>query len=921
MNTVPATTPLARLAELGTSTWLDAIRRSMLTGGELAQFVAADAVVGVTSNPSIFEQAILGSPDYDERLAELTRAGSSVQEVYETLALEDVRAAADVLRPVYDRTGGIDGYVSLEVAPELARDSDGTLAAARDLWARFDRANAMIKIPGTTEGLDAIRSSLADGINVNVTLLFSLEAYAAVVEAWISGLEERAAKGEPIDRVHSVASFFVSRVDSAVDKRLKQLGRPELEGRAAVANAQLAYAHWQEVVDSDRFADLRAKGAHPQRLLWASTGTKDPRYPDTKYVSELAGPETVNTMPLATLLAYQDHGTETAPLLPDAAAAGREAIAAVEAAGVSMKEVTDELLEGGIASFAEAMERLLAGVSKRRTAVLAGEVEAIEAQLTDAQATAIGARVEWAREQDVLRRLWAKDDTLWADGDDKPSDRLGWLTIAGCSLDQLDEVTAFVQELRGEGFTDVALLGMGGSSLAPEVLGQSFGTADGYLTLHVLDSTHPDAVARLEERLPLDRTLFLVSSKSGGTLEPRSMHAHFHALVPDGRQWAAVTDPGTALEDLARDEGFRKVFHGAPDIGGRYSALSAFGVVPAALLGIDVRGLLEKAEVAARAAEPSLPLGSAPAAWLGLALGELANLGRDKLTFVVDPPLASLGLWLEQLVAESTGKLGKGIVPIADEPLGDPAEYGDDRVFVHIRNASADAGETLGQLDALAAAGHPVIPFPFDEPLDLGALFFHWELAVSVAGAVMGINAFDQPNVQQAKDLTISTIEAYERDGAFPADEDTAVPGDVAPGALLSILDGAEGGSYVALMAYLAPDPDVDAALEALRLAIRARTHAATTVGYGPRFLHSTGQLHKGGPATGIFVQFVDDGRAGVEVPGARYDFKALVRAQALGDGRTLRAHGLPFLRIHLPGDAASGIEALAAALDQEGTN
>ncbi|ADB53104.1 bifunctional transaldolase/phosoglucose isomerase [Conexibacter woesei] len=915
MTTVPATTPVARLAQLGTSAWLDSIRRSMLTGGELAQLVNEDGVVGVTSNPSIFEQAILGSADYDERLTELTHSGASVQEVYETLALEDVRAAADVLRPVYDRTDGIDGYVSLEVAPELARDTDGTLAAARDLWARYDKPNAMIKIPGTTEGLGAIRAAIGDGINVNVTLLFSLEAYADVVEAWISGLEDRAARGDPIDRVHSVASFFVSRVDSAVDKRLDALGRDELRGRAAVANAQLAYAHWQEVVRSERFEALRAKGAHPQRLLWASTGTKDPRYPDTKYVAELAGPETVNTMPLATLLAYQDHGTETEPLLQDAAAAGRASIDAVEAAGVSIREVTDELLAAGIDAFAEAMERLLAGVATRRTAVLAGEVAGIEAQLTDAQAKAIGARVDWAREQNVLRRVWAKDDTLWAEGDDKPSDRLGWLTIAGASLDHLDEVTAFVEQVRGEGFTDVTLLGMGGSSLAPEVLRLSFGAADGYLKLHVLDTTHPDAIAALEERLPLDRTLFLVSSKSGGTLEPRSMHAHFHARVPDGRQWAAVTDPGTALEALAQEEGFRKVFHGAPDIGGRYSALSAFGVVPAALLGIDVRALLEKAEVAARAAEPSIDPSDAPAAWLGLAIGELATQGRDKLTFVVDEPLASAGLWLEQLVAESTGKHGKGIVPIADEPLGDPAVYGDDRVFVHIRNASAGAAGTRKQLDALAAAGHPVIPFPFDELADLGALFFHWEMAVAIAGAVIGINAFDQPNVQAAKDLTISTIEAYERDGAFPAEDATAVPGDVAPGALLSILDAAEAGSYVATMAYLAPNPDTDSALEALRLAIRARSGAATTVGYGPRFLHSTGQLHKGGPATGIFVQLIDDGREGVDVPGAGYDFAALVRAQAIGDGNALRSHGLPFLRIHLPGDAAAGIEALAAAL------
>lgn len=919
MSTVPATTPIGRLAELGTSAWLDSIRRSMLTGGELERLVREDGVVGVTSNPSIFEKAILGSPDYDERLAELANDGANVQAIYEDLAIADVQGAADVLRPVWERTGGLDGYVSLEVSPELARDTEGTLAAARDYWARVDRPNVMIKIPGTAEGVPAIRAAIADGINVNVTLLFALDAWAAIAEAWLAGLEDRAAAGKPVDGIASVASFFVSRVDTAVDKRLKAIGgeAERLLGTAAVANAQLAYERWQQLVGGERFAALRARGARPQRLLWASTGTKDPAYSDVKYVAELAGPETVNTMPLATLLAYQDHGEPVEPRLPEAAAGAHEAIAAVETAGVSLEEVTDELLEAGIVAFADAMRTLLAGIERRRAAVLAGEPASVEARLTDEQARAIGARAAWAQDEAVLRRVWSRDDSLWSAGDDTPSDRLGWLTIAEQSLEHLDEVLALAAALRDEGFTDCALLGMGGSSLAPEVLWETFGARDGGLRLHVLDSTHPDAVAALQATLPLDRTLFLVSSKSGGTLEPRSMHAHFHALVPDGRQWAAVTDPGTALEQLAREQGFRAVFHGAPDIGGRYSALSAFGVVPAALIGADVRGLLERAEVAARAADPSLAPGDAPALWLGLALGELARQGRDKLTFVVDEPLASMGLWLEQLVAESTGKHGKGIVPIADEPLGAPGVYGDDRVFVHLRRTDGTGDTACPKLDALGDAGHPVIHLPFDDALDVGALFFHFELAVAVAGAVIGINAFDQPNVQSAKDLTVSTIEAYVRDGAFPAADASSVRGEEAAAALRALLDEHAGlGAYVATMAYLAPgDAAVDEALTALRTAIRARTRAATTVGYGPRFLHSTGQLHKGGAPTGVFLQLVDASTTAVDIPGAGYDFAALVRAQAIGDGQALTSRGLPFLRVELDGGAAAAIGALAAGL------
>jgi len=917
MSTVPATTPIGRLAELGTSVWLDSIRRSMLTGGELKRLVEEDGVVGVTSNPSIFEQAILGSPDYDGRLAELTHNGDGVEEIYWTLAIEDVQDAADVLRPVWERTGGLDGYVSLEVAPNVARDTDGTLAMARDLWRRCDRPNVMIKIPGTPEGVPAIRAAIAEGININVTLLFSLDAWAAIAEAWLAGLEDRAAAGQPVDHVASVASFFVSRVDTSADKRLKALGRAELCGKAAVANAQLAYERWQQLIASERFTALKTRGARAQRLLWASTGTKDPAYSDVKYVAELVGPETVNTMPLATLLAYQDHGELSEPRLPDAAPVAHETIAAVEAAGVSLQEVTDELLEAGIVQFADAMDRLLAGVERRRAAVLAGEPASVEARLSDEQARAIGARAAWAQEQHVLRCVWARDDTLWPEGDDKPSERLGWLTIAEHSLEQLDDVLAFAAELRAEGFSDCALLGMGGSSLAPEVLWQTFGTGGEGLRLHVLDSTHPDAVAALEAALPLDRTLFLVSSKSGGTLEPRSMHAHFHALVPDGRQWAAITDPGTSLEQLAREQGFRRVFHGVPDIGGRYSALSAFGIVPAALIGVDVRGLLARAEIAARAADPSLPPGCAPALWLGCALGELAKNGRDKLTLVVDEPLQSFGLWLEQLVAESTGKHGKGIVPVADEPLAAPDEYGEDRVFVHLHRTTGEGDAAVAErLDALADAGHPVIAFPFDEQLDLGALFFHWELAVAVAGAVVGINPFDQPDVQSAKDATVATIEAYARDGAFPAEDSSAVGGDEAADALRELLDAhASAGSYVATMAYLAPDPAVDDALTSLRTAIRRRTKAATTVGYGPRFLHSTGQLHKGGAPVGVFLQLVDNSDTDVEIPGQPYDFAALVRAQAIGDGKALRERRLPFLRVELDGDRAGAIERLAAAL------
>jgi len=891
MSTTPSTTRLGALSALGTSIWLDAIRRSMVESGELQRLIDEDSVVGLTSNPSIFQKAMLGSPDYDEALRGLAEEKLDAKAIYEKLAIEDIQGAADILHPVYERTGRRNGYASFEVAPELALDTEGTLTAARELWGRLERPNVMIKIPGTDEGAGAIRQAIAAGININVTLLFAVDAYRAVADAYLAGLEDRVERDEPVEGIASVASFFVSRVDSAVDKRLARRGCEDLAGRAAVANAQVAYAHFEELMGSERWKKLEERGAMPQRLLWASTGTKNPAYPDTKYVAELAGPKTVNTMPAATLHAFQEHGEARDGLSGRGEEAAR-VLDEIDEAGVDLEEVTTELLEEGIATFKTAMAELIAGVEQRRNAVVAEAPPTVDASFAQRDAEAVHERIESARSQRVARRVWGKDFTLWGSEPDQVADRLGWLTIAEQSLEHLTDVEEFVDEVRAEGFTHCALLGMGGSSLATEVMRRSFpNPREGFLELHVLDSTHPEAVAGLADRLPLETTLFVVSSKSGGTLELRSFLAYFLERAGDPTHFVAITDPGTALEREAGEKGFRAVFAGSPEIGGRYSALSAFGIVPAALMGIDVRALLERAELAVHATQPSLSCEQNAALWLGYTLGELARRGRDKLTWIVDEPLGSLGLWAEQLVAESTGKEGRGIVPVADEPLGAPEVYGADRVFVHLRHADAPDEDAEAKLSALAGAGHPVLTVAFADALDLGAQFFLWEFAVAVAGAVLGVNPFDQPNVQEAKDLTVQTIEAYVRDGSFPEEEDGPP--------LEELVRDVKPGAYVALMAYLPPSEENDRALERLRVEIRDRHEVATTVGYGPRFLHSTGQLHKGGPPEGFFVQVVDPHpREGVEVPGAGYDFAALVRAQAIGDGQALRSRGLPFTRI-----------------------
>jgi transaldolase / glucose-6-phosphate isomerase len=500
----------------------------------------------------------------------------------------------------------------------------------------------------------------------------------------------------------------------------------------------------------------------------------------------------------------------------------------------------------------------------------------IESQLPSDLEARVAERAAAAAEQQVARRIWERDGTLWApEGTAELTDRLGWLDIAERLAAEVDDLRTFAGDVRDDGITDAVLLGMGGSSLAPEVFRRSFG--DGGIRLHVLDSTHPDQIAATRDALDLGSTLFIVSSKSGGTIETMSQFKYFHSLQGDGKHFIAITDPGTSLGQLASEHGFRRTFENDPEIGGRYSALSYFGLVPAALAGVDIAAVIRTAQEAMEACQGDE---DNPGLWLGAALGELALAGRDKLTFVVDEPLESLGLWAEQLVAESTGKHGRGILPIADEPLVNASGYGDDRVFLHV---ARDDAEIAGRVAELAAAGHPTFTLEADGPEDLGRIFFLLEFATAVSGWVLEINPFDQPNVQEAKDNTKRVL----AEGAPP----------IEPGEVRALIDGAAPPRYVALMAYTAYGESIERGAARLRQRIVSTHGTATTFGYGPRFLHSTGQFHKGGPSVGAFVQVVDDPQQDIEVPGEPYTFGTLIRAQADGDLQTLRSHGLDAVR------------------------
>jgi len=559
-----------------------------------------------------------------------------------------------------------------------------------------------------------------------------------------------------------------------------------------------------------------------------------------------------------------------------------------------------------------------------KQALLAGQVDRQSLNLGVYQAR-VDERLQAWQAADFTRRLCCKDLTLWSpEPVPELTDRLGWLSLPETMHEQLDALTAFADEVKAKGVRHVVLLGMGGSSLAPEVFQRTFGSAPGSPELIVLDSTHPAAVRAVETQVNLGRTLFLVSSKSGSTTETLSFFRYFWHRVSQvtgtpGRYFVAITDPGTPLEQLAHERGFRHVFQAPTDVGGRYSALTVFGLVPAALIGLDVHRLLDQAWRMAEACAFCVPEPDNPCLALGAALGELALAGQDKVTFLASPPLEAFPAWLEQLIAESTGKDGKGILPVADEPPASPKVYGADRFFVYLCLEGDEGGDLGSKVVALEAAGHPLIRIHLREKGDLGQEFFRWEVAVAAAGAVLGIHPFNQPDVQLAKDLTKRAMEQRNRvtgeQGRGGEEEVSVAQTETLARALGAWLAGVQVGDYAALQAYLAPTPETTAALQNIRLMLRDRLRLATTLGYGPRFLHSTGQLHKGGPNTGLFLQLVDDPVDDLPVPETSYTFGTLIRAQALGDYQALMQRGRRVLRVHLGSNGVGGLKGLLEVL------
>ena len=941
--------------KFGQSIWYDNIRRGLITSGDLAKMVNEEGLLGVTSNPAIFTAAITGSPDYDQPIKALVKQqAGKAEEIYEALAIRDVQDACDVLYSVYTRTNRKDGYMSFEVSPYLANDTDGTIKDARRLWKAVSRDNVLIKIPATDAGYAAIKAAISDGISVNVTLLFSVEAYEKVADAYMSGLEAYAAKGGDLSKVASVASFFISRIDSLIDDKIAFGGNPmlntetdsgkrdklkKLVGKVAIANAKIAYARYRELYASPRWAALKAKGAMPQRLLWASTSTKNAKYPKTIYVDELIGADTVNTVPAETYIAFRDTGNVRPSLSEnwdENISNARETMANLAAVGIDFKWVTKTLLDDAVKKFADPFDKLLGTVEKKRQQIQGGL--APQSYNVGTFADAVKKSLEEWRTEGKIRKLWARDASLWTGQDE--GQWLDWLGIVDAQRESPEHLAEVAADVKASGYKHALLLGMGGSSLAPEVWKKTFGKISGAPELFVLDSTVPAQVKAFENKIDIKNTAFIVSSKSGGTIEPNVFKQYFldkvaKAIGADkaGSRFICVTDPKTKMNEIAKKDKFRHIFFGLKGIGGRFSALSNFGMIPQAVMGVDTTKFLDSTEVMVQACSSCVPPDLNPGVTLGCIMGTLAKAGHDKVTVIASPAISSLGAWLEQLMAESTGKAhpqtgkGTGLIPVDGEKVGKPESYGNDRLFVYERLTTDPCKDQDAAVDALEKAGHPVVRINVADKYDVGQEMFRWEIATAVAGSILGINAFNQPDVEEAKVAARSLMAYFTEKGSLPAEKPIlegdglklftdeanakALGAKDAASALKAHLGRLGAGDYFAINAYVEMNEAHETILQGIRHAVRDAKKVATTLGFGPRFLHSTGQLHKGGPNSGVFLQITCDDAEDVAIPGEKFSFGVLKAAQASGDFKVLTDRGRRVLRVHVGKDVAAGLKKL----------
>jgi transaldolase/glucose-6-phosphate isomerase len=918
--------------------WLRSANSHLLDSILLADWIHSGAVQGVAAL-SLLDADGEALPRRALRVVRpAAHAGRSDMDVLDRWVTGIVRAFADLFLPIYEGTSGDAGYVSFDLYPVGdARPAD-LLEAVRRLWARVNRPNAMIRMPAGEAGLQALEASTTEGINIHLFGVASVERYAEAAAAYQRGLAARLQQGLAINHLASVVSVDVARWSAYMCRRVRELPsyeagtadrRRSLEDRVGWAFARLILAQQRAAFAGAGFTAFASRGAHPQWAVMTGIEGEIPRS-EAGIRRDGALPDDILLGVDAPVVAGISAGEMGPPRLDGDLSASRAELSALEERGLGLADVERGIEAEIVAEMRREERRLMTAI--RRGIRLAGQ------ELGPLRA-GVEAMLDQLIRDDVVSRLWKRDVALWAPGGpgaDEAARRQGWLTLPDAALSRVPDLRRMVDSVHGEGWTDVVLMGMGGSSLASDVIRRTLATQATGLRLHVLDTTDPDAVRWVTRRAPLRSTLFLVSSKSGTTAEPLALLSHFWALLEQeigdaaGSHFIALTDPDTPLQALAQDRGFREVVHTPPDVGGRFSALSPFGLLPAALMGVDVLDLTRGGSHMARACGPGVDASNNPGLHLGAVLGTAARQGRDKLTILADPGLEPLGDWIEQLIAESTGKEGKGVLPVVGEPPGAGRVYGSDRLLVYLRlNGSLD-----GRARGWIRAGVPVCILEADpHAAGLGSEFFRWEFATAVACHILGVNAFNQPDVQRAKTRTVELLKVHRRAGSFPEppvvwqDPSLAIRGDrqtlsldgpeSRPEVMRQLLDKVRPDESLVLLLYVRSTGALDRAAATLRRRLRDQRGWPVTVGYGPRYLHSTGQLHKGGPDNMVFLVVTCDPAADLPVPEAGYSFGTLERAQAVGDLQALLGLGRRAFGLHV--GSPSDVRALLAEIGRAG--
>lgn len=924
------------LSQAGQSPWLDNISRELLKSGRLKELIEDFGLLGVTSNPSIFEKSISQkNGGYDRDILKFVRKGLPTLQIYDELTLSDIRSACDFFRKVHQSSKGEHGYVSLEVLPTLAYEEERTASEAIRLFKAVSRPNVMIKVPATPEGVRAVRRLIGNGININVTLMFSRKHYRDVANAYIDGLADFKRKGGDPSRVHSVASVFVSRIDNWIDKkldeRIKTAGSAEkekleaLKGKAAIANSKLIYQDFKEIFASDKFKKLKAAGAFYQKVLWGSTSTKNPNYPDLLYVEPLIGRETVNTMPTATLEAFMDHGKVYFDSIEEGVDSAYRTVSEIESLGFSFEKLGEVLQKDGVKAFSDSFDSLMGTLEKKRTPAIKNEYRPVLKVVLPPQVQKLVKQSLAAADTNLwVKKLLAGDPDLWTKDlahHKVIRERMGWLRSCEWILGKLYLLDELRQEALRERVRSVVLLGMGGSSLAPEVCDLVLRRPGSKPRFFILDTTDPAGIRAIENAIDYRSTWFIVASKSGGTIETTSQLSFFYDRAKTklkakaSEHFIAITDSGSPLQALANENRFRKVFLNPADIGGRYSALSFFGLVPAALAGIDFRRLVFNARRAYEDLSQAQSVSKQGACYLGVVLGVLAKEGFNKLSLWAEPALRPFGAWLEQLIAESTGKEGKGIIPIDEDSPTDTSCLGSGRVVLRIglKSSKKQLSSSHVSPTALKKRGIPVIELMWPSAYTLGAEFLNWEIATAMTSAILEVDPFDEPNVEESKLVTGRLLSVLESQGSLEAPRNlVSFSGVVGKNGsedlrkpLSMLLNQIQKDGYLSILAFIERSAENGRLLAQLQVTLRDALKVPVLTGFGPRYLHSIGQLYKGGPANGAFLFVIGEDPKDFRIPGKIYSFGQLKSAQAYGDLEAIQKRKFPVLPIKLKGKTA----------------